>query len=130
MRLSIPIALALLFSISVCSEQTEGNKVSVYQLINTEEVQQASYPMQISTGGRTGKKVFVTCSACHGSDASKSALGQSRIIRGWEPSKITKALNGYRSGTYGGAMKHIMRGQASALTEEEIERVAGYISQL
>ena len=77
-----------------------------------------------------GEKIFHGCAACHGKDAGKSALGKSKIIKGWKKSKIIDALQGYKNGTYGGAMKGIMKGQATKLNSDEIEAVAAYISKL
>ena len=76
------------------------------------------------------QKLFKVCSSCHGSHAEKSALNKSQVIRGWEASKIVQALNGYKNGTYGGAMKGIMKGQATKLNDKQIEALAKYISKL
>ncbi|MCX6051121.1 MAG: c-type cytochrome, partial [Campylobacterales bacterium] len=78
----------------------------------------------------TGEGVFKTCATCHGATAEKPALGKSQIIKGWESAKIMKALNGYKTDTYGGSMKGLMKGQAAKLSEEEMNAVAGYISKL
>jgi len=77
-----------------------------------------------------GAKLFVVCSSCHGAHAEKKALGQSQIIRGWKEAKIINALHGYKKGTYGGAMKAVMHGQASKLSDADIKALAKYISQL
>ena len=78
----------------------------------------------------SGKDIFKVCSTCHGVNAEKSALGKSKIIRGWDSVKIENALHGYKEGTYGGPMKAVMKGQVSKLDSEEIEAVAEYISNL
>ena len=77
-----------------------------------------------------GQKIFVACSSCHGKDASKSALGKSKVIKGWGMAKTVEALKGYKAGTYGGAMKGIMKGQALKLSDGEMQAVAEYISKL
>lgn len=77
-----------------------------------------------------GKTLFQACAACHGPDASKSALGKSRIIKGWDAKKVEDALHGYKNGTYGGVMKGVMVGQVSRLNDEQIEALAKYISSL
>lgn len=77
-----------------------------------------------------GAKLFQVCAGCHGADASKAALGKSQIIKGWSAQKIKDALNGYKAGTYGGAMKGIMTGQVSKLGDEEIEALSEHISKL
>ena len=77
-----------------------------------------------------GAKIFVKCSSCHGKNAEKKALGKSQIIRGWAEPKIVDALHGYKTGTYGGTMKAVMKSQAANLSDADINAVAKYISEL
>jgi cytochrome c553 len=76
-----------------------------------------------------GSVIFAKCASCHGQNAEKSALGKSQVIAGWEASKISDALHGYKDGTYGGAMKAIMKGQAGPLSDADIKAVSEFISQ-
>jgi len=75
-----------------------------------------------------GATIFKRCAGCHGVNAEKSALGRSQVIAGWPKSKIVNAIKGYKNGTYGGAMKMIMRGQVAPLNDSQIDAVATYIS--
>ena len=75
-----------------------------------------------------GATTFKKCIACHGVNAEKKALGKSQVIAGWEASKTIAALKGYKDGTYGGAMKGLMKGQVAGLNEKQIEEVAAYIA--
>jgi cytochrome c553 len=77
-----------------------------------------------------GKKLYAACSGCHGFKGEKSALGKSKIIKGWNSSKVISALNGYKNETYGGSMKGLMRGQVLKLSEDEMDVIAKYISTL
>jgi len=79
---------------------------------------------------KTAKQLFATCAGCHGADASKKALNKSSIIKGWDASKISTALNGYKDGSYGGSMKGVMKGQVKNLTKEDISTLSEYISKL
>ena len=74
-----------------------------------------------------GADVYKKCIACHGMSAEKKALGKSEVIQGWESAKVVAALKGYQAGTYGGAMKGVMKGQVSSLNDTQIEAVAKYI---
>ncbi|MBE0515451.1 c-type cytochrome [Sulfurimonas sp.] len=74
-------------------------------------------------------KLYQVCAGCHGADGSKVALGKSQIIKGWDAQKIQDALNGYKAGTYGKAMKGIMVGQVSKLSDVEIRALAEHISK-
>jgi len=74
-----------------------------------------------------GASLYKKCASCHGKDAEKKALGKSAVIKGWEAKKTVDALNGYKAGTYGGAMKGLMKGQVTSLNDEQIESIAKYI---
>ena len=77
-----------------------------------------------------GKTIFGACAGCHGLNAEKQALGKSKVIKGWSVAQVTKALNGYKDGSYGGAMKGLMKSQASKLSDADIKSVSEYISSL
>ncbi len=77
-----------------------------------------------------GASLYKACVGCHGINGDKAALGKSQIIKGWDESKIEKALQGYKAGTYGGPMKGVMKGQAARLSDTDIKALAGYISTL
>jgi len=77
-----------------------------------------------------GAVIFKACSACHGVNGEKKALGKSQVIQGWDVAKVTAALKGYKDGTYGGAMKAVMKGQAAKLSDAEIKAVSEHISKL
>jgi len=79
---------------------------------------------------KTSAQLFTACAGCHGSDASKKALGKSAVIKGWDTAKIESALNGYKNGTYGAAMKGIMKGQVSKLSTSDIKKLSSYIAGL
>ncbi len=70
------------------------------------------------------------CGGCHGVSGEKPALGKSQIIEGWEASKVLTALQGYKDGSYGGAMKGLMASQVSALSQTDMEALAEHISKL
>jgi len=65
-----------------------------------------------------------SCGACHGKNFEKTAMGKSKIVKDLTAEEITKALKGYKDGTYGGAMKMIMKGQAAKLTDDDIKAIA------
>jgi len=77
-----------------------------------------------------GSVLYKTCASCHGQNGEKQALNKSQIIKGWESSKTVAALKGYKDGTYGGAMKAMMKGQVAKLSDAEIAAVAKHISGL
>ena len=77
-----------------------------------------------------GKALFTTCAGCHGQKGEKKALGMSQVIGGWDAAKTENALKGYKAGTYGGAMKGVMQGQAAKLDDAKIKALAQYISTL
>ena len=64
------------------------------------------------------------CAGCHGANFEKAALGKSKIVKDMTKDEIIKALKGYKDGTYGGAMKGVMKGQVAKLTDKDIEEIA------
>lgn len=135
MRMVIFAVVALLFI--GCSDDKKSS-TTVVESVEVKPVEvvveQDETPVEVAQAVevilRTGEMIFVTCSGCHGIDASKKALGKSQVIKGWSSEKIMDALNGYKAGTYGGDAKAVMQGQASALKDEEIKTIAEYISNL
>ncbi len=73
---------------------------------------------------------FASCAGCHGANGEKKALGKSAIIAGWDVAKTTAALNGYKDGSYGGAMKGVMKGQVMRLSDADIAALAKHIAAL
>ena len=76
----------------------------------------------------SGADIYTKCVACHGINAEKKAMGKSQVIAGWEKTKTVAALQGYKDGSYGGAMKGVMKGQVTRLSDAEIEAVAEFIA--
>ncbi|WP_428025511.1 c-type cytochrome [Arcobacter sp.] len=72
---------------------------------------------------------FAPCAGCHGAAAEKAALGKSQIIKGWPAEKVVAALKGYKDGSYGGAMKGVMKGQVARLSDADIQDLANQISK-
>jgi len=72
---------------------------------------------------------FGACAACHGAKAEKKALGKGKVIAGWKADRVFKALKGYKDGTYGGAMKAVMKGQVARLSEADMKQLADTISK-
>jgi len=77
-----------------------------------------------------GKPLYMKCAGCHGSNAEKKALNKSEIIQNWDEKAISDALKGYKNGTYGGAMKGVMKSQTVNLSDAEINALAKYIVSL
>jgi len=80
---------------------------------------------------KSGEELYRKCAVCHGEKAEKSSLGVSKIIAGWDAKELIKVLKEYRAtkrDTYGRG--NMMNGQASKLSDKEINAVAKYISSL
>lgn len=76
-----------------------------------------------------GNANYKPCASCHGNKGEKSVLGKSQVIQGWSANKIEAALKGYKNGSYGGAMKNVMKGQVARLSDKEIKDLAEHISK-
>jgi len=70
------------------------------------------------------------CKGCHGANFDKPALGKSQIVKGWDAAKIEASLKGYKDGSYGGAMKAVMKGQVAKLSDADIADIAKQIAAI
>lgn len=77
-----------------------------------------------------GADAYKRCAGCHGVNGEKKALGKSAAITGWDISKTVAALKGYKDGSYGGAMKGVMKGQVASLSDADIQALSEHISTL
>jgi len=77
-----------------------------------------------------GAGLYKKCAGCHGMKAEKKALGKSHVIAKMSEKEIVSALKGYKAGTYGRAMKGLMKGQIATYSDEDIGKVAKYITTL
>ncbi len=84
----------------------------------------------ISLFASDGAGLYKKCASCHGAKGEKKALGKSAPIAGWDVAKTTGALKGYKDGSYGAAMKGLMKGQVTSLSDADIDALATYIHGL
>jgi cytochrome c-type protein NapB len=68
------------------------------------------------------------CVGCHGAHFEKHAMGKSKVVKDMSHADIVAALKGYKAGTYGGAMKGIMKGQVASLSDADMEAIADQIT--
>ena len=59
----------------------------------------------------------------------KKALAKSQVIKGWNKENLVVALKGYKDGSYGGAIKGLMKGQVAAYDDAKIDAVSEHISK-
>ncbi len=69
------------------------------------------------------------CAGCHGANFEKKAMNVSKVVKDLTKEEIVTALKGYKAGTYGGAMKAIMKGQVAKLDDAAIEALAAEIKK-
>jgi len=67
------------------------------------------------------------CKGCHGADFEKKAMGKSKIVKDMSSADIVAALKGYKDGSYGGAMKGMMKGQVASLSDADMKAIADEI---
>ena len=65
-----------------------------------------------------------SCAGCHGENMEKAALGKSKIVSDMSKADIEAALKGYKDGSYGGAMKGVMKPNADKLSDDQIKAIA------
>lgn len=70
-----------------------------------------------------------TCKGCHGQNFEKKALGVSKIVKDMTHAEIATALTGYKAGTFGGAMKGVMKGQVSKYSDDDLVKFSKTIGK-
>ncbi len=70
------------------------------------------------------------CQACHGADAGRSPAPGINPIKGRSSADILKMLEGFKSGTFGGAEKQVMEGVTQQLSADQMKSLADYVSKL
>jgi len=64
------------------------------------------------------------CKGCHGANFEKKAMGKSKEVNKMSKADIVASLKGYKDGSYGGAMKGMMKAQVASLSDADIEAMA------
>ena len=77
-----------------------------------------------------GAALYSKCAGCHGNQGEKKALGKSKVINEMNKEDLVTALNGYKDGSYGGAMKGLMKGQVAKLSNDDVEALALHITTM
>ena len=67
------------------------------------------------------------CAGCHGQHFEKVAMGKSKVVKDMSEADILVALKGYKDGSYGGAMKGLMKGQVASLSDADMKAIAASI---
>ncbi len=62
-----------------------------------------------------------SCTACHGKNFEKHAMGKSKVVSEMTHAEIAEALKGYKAGTFGGPMKGVMKGQVARYSDADLE---------
>ncbi|MEA3522803.1 MAG: c-type cytochrome [Campylobacterota bacterium] len=85
--------------------------------------------LSVLLGAADGAALYKKCAACHGSTGEKVALGKSKVIKDMSKDEFVAAIKGYQDGSYGGAMKALMKGQVATLSEADTNAIAEHITQ-
>ena len=78
-------------------------------------------------GVTTGEVKYTACAACHGAQGQG---GVGPMLSGQDPDYIVSRLTAYRNKEQIGAQSALMWGQASSLSDDDIQSIAEYISTL
>ena len=85
----------------------------------------------LASAAPNGAEIFKQCAICHGDQAQKRSLDVSAVIAGMDAKQVVKTLKAYQAGEvdkYG--FGKMMQGQATKLSAEEMQAVAGYVASL
>ena len=75
-----------------------------------------------------GAALYEKCAGCHGKSGETAAMkGKSKVIKDMSKADFIAAMKGYKDGSYGGALKGLMKGQVTALSDADIEAITNHI---
>lgn len=80
-----------------------------------------------AAGAHPGQAKYTTCVACHGADGGGGIGPQ---LQGRDADYISGRLVAYKNGEQVGDQSALMWGQAAALSDQDIDDLAGYIETL
>jgi cytochrome c-type protein NapB len=92
-----------------------------------EETKKAEEPAKAETA--TATPDLGGCKGCHGANFEKKAMGKSKVVAELSKADIATALKGYKAGTYGGAMKALMKGQVASFDDATMDAIAEAIGK-
>ena len=111
------------------TKKLKENKTT--QVKSVKNINQQNHESTKKEANIDAAKLYVKCAGCHGTKGDKKALGKSGIINTKSKDELVKLIKGYKAGTlnqYG--MGALMHGQVGNLSDNEIEALAEYISNL
>ena len=83
----------------------------------------------IAGDAAAGKAKSAVCAACHGA-AGKAAVPNYPNLAGQNKAYLISALKAYKNKERNGGMAAIMQGQAAALSDQDIENLTAYYSEM
>ena len=88
-----------------------------------------AHPALAEGDAEAGKELAYSCLGCHGIEGYRNAYPSYRVpkLGGQKAAYLVIALKGYRDGT---RQHPTMTGQASSLSDEQIENVAAYLASI
>lgn len=72
---------------------------------------------------------IAVCKGCHGQGWETVVMGKSKVVKNMSKAQIMKALKGYKKGTYGGALKGLMKAQVKNLSDADMKKIADIIKK-
>lgn len=60
------------------------------------------------------------CTGCHGANFQIKALGKSNVVADMTKAEVSRALIGYKNGSYGGKLKRVMQSQVKKYSDDEL----------
>lgn len=116
---------------AVVKEKAVELKQSAATAIASATSETPAVPAAVPATPPASPAAYAKCKGCHGADGKTKALGKSAVIAGQDKEALITSLNEYKAGTKNVAgMGSLMTGQVATMSDEEIEAVAEYLSQI
>ncbi len=105
-----------------------GLSLSLGIVLQTQaQTETATAPPQLD-----GEALFTAkgCIGCHGANGNMPIMPSYPKVAGQNRGYIINQLNDYKSGSRNSGMAAVMTGMVAALTEEDVEKLADYLSSV
>ena len=96
-----------------------------------EKVEAPAEEVKVEAEASTAVKApnLAACKGCHGANFEKVAMGKSKVVSEMSKADVAVSLKGYRDGSYGGAMKGLMKGQVASFDDAQMDAIAEAIGK-
>lgn len=114
----------------ISSNELNINKLEKKIIISDIESEEIKGSFEQNEESIKGEDIVIDlkrCFPCHGENFEISAQDKSKIVKDMTKNGINNALNGYKSGLYGGELKNVMKEELRFFNKEDLKLISEQI---